>query len=206
MHSNPCIHTLGTQLLHVAATCQVFDAKTQQLVGIFYMDLHPRPGKYGHAAMFPLQPGSFFPGSGTKRTGGRSVPVGALVCNFPKPNGNQAATLPHSDVVTYFHEFGHVMHKLCGHTNLSLFEGTNVQTDFVEAPSQMLENWCWETDVLQKMSGHVNNTKQPIPKELAVQLAKSQLANAGTKEVSMMRADWCGLPSSQVITLLCVSL
>ncbi|EPE25800.1 Metalloproteases (zincins), catalytic [Glarea lozoyensis ATCC 20868] len=128
-------------------------------VGYLYLDLHPRPGKYGHAANFSLQPGYLHP-NGTRR-----YPATALVCNFSKPTATKPSLLKHDEVVTLFHELGHGIHDLAGRTKYSRFHGTSVVRDFVEAPSQMLENWCWTKEQLKNLSKHYE-TGEPIPDEL----------------------------------------
>ncbi|TAQ84965.1 hypothetical protein B7494_g6719 [Chlorociboria aeruginascens] len=128
-------------------------------VGYLYLDLHPRPGKYGHAANFSLQPGYLYP-NGTRR-----YPATALVCNFSKPTKTKPSLLKHDEVVTLFHELGHGIHDLAGRTKYSRFHGTSVVRDFVEAPSQMLENWCWTPSQLKSLSKHYLSGEQ-IPDEL----------------------------------------
>jgi thimet oligopeptidase len=121
-------------------------------LGRFFLDLFPREGKYKHAAQFTLASGV--------REG--ALPEGALVCNFPKP-GDQPALLDHSDVVTFFHEFGHLLHHLFGgHTRWAGLSGVRTEWDFVETPSQMLEEWCWDASVLQRFARH-GETGEPIP-------------------------------------------
>ncbi|KAF2403440.1 metallopeptidase [Trichodelitschia bisporula] len=117
-------------------------------VGYLYLDLFPRPGKYGHAANFNLQPG-FISANGTRR-----YPATALVCNFSKPTPKKPSLLKHDEVVTLFHELGHGIHDLVSRTTFSRFHGTNTVRDFVEAPSQMLENWCWTPSQLRALSKH----------------------------------------------------
>ena len=117
-------------------------------VGYLYLDLHPREGKYGHAANFNIQPGFIKP------NGKRHYPVTALVCNFSKPTSKKPSLLKHDEVVTLFHELGHGIHDLVSKTTYSRFHGTNVVRDFVEAPSQMLENWCWTPSQLKSLSHH----------------------------------------------------
>ena len=133
--------------------CQVFSVWNSEdmgseFVGYLYLDLHPREGKYGHAANFNLQPGF------TNENGTRHYPVTALVCNFSKPTKKKPSLLKHDEVTTLFHELGHGIHDLVAKTKYSRFHGTNVVRDFVEAPSQMLENWCWTPSQLKSLSHH----------------------------------------------------
>lgn len=138
--------------------------------GYLYLDLHPRPGKYGHAANFGLQPGFVYP-NGTRR-----YPATALVCNFSKPTKTKPSLLKHDEVVTLFHELGHGIHDLVGRTTYARFHGTNVVRDFVEAPSQMLENWCWEPSQLKSLSNHYS-TGEKITDELIEKLIKTKHVN-----------------------------
>ncbi|EED20714.1 metallopeptidase MepB [Talaromyces stipitatus ATCC 10500] len=124
------------------------EAQGSGFVGYLYLDLHPREGKYGHAANFNLQPG-FIDSNGNKR-----YPATALVCNFSKPTAKKPSLLKHDEVVTLFHELGHGIHDLVAKTIYSRFHGTNTVRDFVEAPSQMLENWCWTPSQLKSLSRH----------------------------------------------------
>ncbi len=117
-------------------------------VGYLYLDLFPRDGKYPHAANFNLQPGY------TDENGKRRYPATALVCNFSKPTPKKPSLLRHEDVVTLFHELGHGIHDLVSITTYSRFHGTSTVRDFVEAPSQMLENWCWAPSQLKSLSRH----------------------------------------------------
>lgn len=117
-------------------------------VGYLYLDLFPRDGKYGHAANFNLQPGYI------DENGKRRYPATALVCNFSKPTAKKPSLLTHDEVVTLFHELGHGIHDLVSRTTYSRFHGTNTVRDFVEAPSQMLENWCWTPSQLRALSHH----------------------------------------------------
>ena len=127
---------------------KVQDAKTKDILGYFYLDLHPRDGKYGHAAVFPLQPGCIGP------DGKLQASVCAMMANFSKPTDSKPALLDHDEVETFFHEFGHVMHNVCSQTETPRFAFLRIERDFIEAPSQMLENWGWEEEPLRKMSGH----------------------------------------------------
>ncbi|CAJ2514002.1 Uu.00g021210.m01.CDS01 [Anthostomella pinea] len=128
-------------------------------VGYLYLDLHPRQGKYGHAANFSISPGFL------QKDGSRRYPATALVCNFSKPTETKPSLLKHDEVVTLFHELGHGIHDLAGRCTYSRFHGTSTVRDFVEAPSQMLENWCWTPSQLKSLSNHYE-TGEKIPDDL----------------------------------------
>jgi thimet oligopeptidase len=118
--------------------------------GRIYLDLHPRDAKFKHAAQFDLVAG----------IAGRQLPEGVLACNFSK------SLMEHQHVVTLFHEFGHLLHHvLGGRQRWARFSGVATEWDFVEAPSQMLEEWAWDTDILQTFARDESGT--PIPAELA---------------------------------------
>eukprot|EP00928_Gymnodinium_smaydae_P054421 TRINITY_DN38196_c0_g1_i1.p1 TRINITY_DN38196_c0_g1~~TRINITY_DN38196_c0_g1_i1.p1 ORF type:complete len:694 (-),score=100.88 TRINITY_DN38196_c0_g1_i1:560-2641(-) len=128
------------------------NAKQGSRVGHFYLDLHPREGKYAHAAVFHL----------LKRKGNQAA-VDVMMCNFPdKSSDGTPALLRHDDVVTFFHEFGHIMHGLCAEGDGNSTHIAKCPRDFVEAPSQMLENWCWQPQVLARLSKH-HKTGAPLP-------------------------------------------
>jgi thimet oligopeptidase len=130
-----------------------------KVIGRFLLDLFPRDGKYKHAAQFTLA-------SGVR---GGALPEGALVCNFPRPSG-EPALLDHGELVTFFHEFGHLLHHLFGgHTRWAGLSGVRTEWDFVEAPSQMLEEWCWDASVLQRFARHVE-TGEAIPASLVARM------------------------------------
>ncbi|KAJ7095922.1 metallopeptidase MepB [Mycena belliarum] len=141
-------------------------------LGYCYLDLFPRESKYSHAAVWPIFSGY------TYADGKRSYPLAAMVANLAKPTPDKPALMRHDDVVTFFHEMGHVFHGLLSRTRFARFHGTKVARDFVEAPSQMLENWCWEPEVLQKMSSHYE-TQQPLSPELIEKIVKSRYVNVG---------------------------
>ncbi|KAI1334447.1 peptidase family M3 [Xylariaceae sp. FL0016] len=139
-------------------------------VGYLYLDLHPRQGKYGHAANFNLQPGYL------QKDGSRRYPATALVCNFSKPTEKKPSLLKHDEVVTLFHELGHGIHDLAGRCTYSRFHGTSTVRDFVEAPSQMLENWCWTPSQLRSLSNHYESGEK-IPDDLIEKLISTKHVN-----------------------------
>ncbi|MEM7234820.1 MAG: M3 family metallopeptidase [Planctomycetota bacterium] len=142
------------------AIYDVFEAGDR--VGRVYLDMHPREGKFKHAAMFPLVQG----------VRGGPVPEAALVCNFPRPGSadDGPALLEHDDVVTIFHEFGHLLHHLFGRKSEWVqFSGTSTEWDFVEVPSQLLEEWGWDVEVVQGFARHYESG-EPIPEELVARL------------------------------------
>ncbi|KAA0206987.1 oligopeptidase A [Candidatus Uhrbacteria bacterium] len=132
-------------------------------LGRIYLDLHPRDNKYSHAAVFGIRNARKLP------DGSRLLPMCSLVCNFPR----KGALLSHEDVVTLFHEFGHALHKIMYQGELSSLGGLNVARDFVEAPSQMLEEWAWQRASLDRFARH-HKTGAPIPDELFDAMTKSR--------------------------------
>ncbi len=148
----------------------VSDAATGEPMGLFYLDMFPREGKYNHFANFGLIDGKLLDDGAYQR------PVVSLICNFPQPQTNRPSLLPHQDVVTLFHEFGHAMHAILTRSKYARFSGTSVPGDFVEAPSQMLENWAWDEKVLDSFAADYRDPSKKIPKEILRQLKASKLA------------------------------
>ena len=150
---------------------RILDRASGRHLATFYADLFPREGKFGHAAAFDLVPGHEEPD-------GYVLPVTAIAANFTKPTATTPSLLKHDEVVTLFHEFGHVLHNSLGHTRLARFTGFNTEWDFVEAPSQIMENWCWTPSVLQRFARH-HETGDPIPGDLVEQLAAARDLHIG---------------------------
>lgn len=129
-------------------------------LGRIYLDMHPRAGKYKHAAMFDLQSG----------IAGTSEPVVCLVCNFPRPSAGDPALLLHDQVTTFFHEFGHLLHHLfAGAQRYLAFSGTATEWDFVEVPSQLYEEWAWDARVLRRFARHPE-TGEALPEDLIARM------------------------------------
>jgi thimet oligopeptidase len=135
---------------------EAFDVlEGSRVLGRIYLDMFPRDNKYKHYAQFTLINGK----------ANRMLPEGVLVCNFPKP-GAEPALMQHGDVETFFHEFGHLLHHVFGgHTRWAGISGVSTEWDFVEAPSQMLEEWVWTPETLQTFARHYQ-TNEPIPLDL----------------------------------------
>ncbi len=141
------------------------------LLGYLILDLFPRKDKYTHACHITLVPSLEEKG---KHTPGASL----VIANFPKPQADRPALLLHSDVTTFFHEFGHALHALLSATHLNGFAGTNVKRDFVEMPSQMLEEWMWDKDTIKQISKHYK-TGKPLPDDLIDMLVKLKNFDSG---------------------------
>ncbi len=152
----------------------VTDAKTGEPMGLFYLDMFPREGKYNHFAQFGIIEGKRLENGQYQR------PTVALVCNFPPPSPERPSLLPHQDVETLFHEFGHAMHSILTRANYARFAGTSVPRDFVEAPSQMLENWVWDKKVLDSFAADYRDPSKKIPKQILDKLKEAKLATVGT--------------------------
>jgi len=153
----------------------VSDARTDEPLGLFYLDMFPREGKYNHFAQFGLIEGKLLPSGQYQR------PTVALICNFPPPAKDQPSLLAHSDVETLFHEFGHAMHSIMTRAKYSRFSGTSVPRDFVEAPSQMLENWVWDQKVLDTFAADYRDPSRKVPAQILAKLKEARLATEGTR-------------------------
>jgi thimet oligopeptidase len=137
----------------------ITDTASGKPIGWFFLDLYPRPGKFEHFANFPLRPGRVLPDGSYQR------PVSSIIGNWPVPSPGKPALLSHQDVITFFHEFGHLMHSTLSIAPYETLYGTGVRPDFVEAPSQMLENFMWQPSILKEVSSNVK-TGAPLPDDL----------------------------------------
>jgi len=155
-------------------------------IGFFYLDLHPREGKYNHAAVFGLTEGRLL------ANGEYQCPVATMLCNFSRPSKDRPALLAHSEVETLFHEFGHVMHSLMTQARYTAFAGTHVAWDFVEAPSQVLENWVWDYEALQKFASHYRDPKKKLDPKFVEQMNQAEKAGSALfylRQLSLALSD-----------------
>jgi oligopeptidase A len=150
---------------HVTAY-SVRDTDSGSLIGYFYSDLFPRENKRGGAWMNSLI-------THTPRDGDHTPHVGLIAGNFTPPSGDTPALLTHDEVTTLFHEFGHLLHLLCNATELRSQSMSDVAWDFIELPSQILENWCWEKESLSMVAGHYQ-TGEAIPESLFAKMLKAR--------------------------------
>lgn len=147
----------------------VFDTKTGKYIGSTYFDLFPRPGKFGHFANWPLVPARRL-ANGTYRP-----PIAVILGNWPRPAPGAPALLSHADVITFFHEFGHNLAALLSTAPYETLSN-GFRQDFVEAPSQMLENFMWQPSVLKEVSSNVT-TGQPLPDALIKKMIAARYVN-----------------------------
>ena len=151
----------------------VTDAATGEPLGMFYLDMFPREGKFNHFAEFGIISGKQLPDGKYQR------PVAALLCNFPPPSADKPSLMTHSDVETLFHEFGHCLHEITTRAKYGRFAGTHVPGDFVEAPSQMLQNWVWDKKVLDTFAADYRDPSKKIPAETIQKMNEAKKATAG---------------------------
>lgn len=167
------IHNIGTWHEDVA-TFRIIDATSERHMATFFLDLYPRKGKYTHAACWSLQKGL------TRPDGSYREPYAAVLANFTKPTADSPSLLKHDEVLTLFHEFGHVLHECLTEVELGKFAGFDTEWDFVEAPSQIMENWIWNVEVLRRFARH-HETNEPIPTDLVESLVAVRDHNIGLK-------------------------
>jgi len=155
--------------------------KDGERLAYFYLDLHPREGKFTHAAVFDISSG------GSVR---QELPVCSMVANFPNPNTGDGL-MTFDEVETLFHEFGHVLHNGIGKSKYTRFVGANCEWDFVEAPSQIMEHWVWKVECLKKISRHIETGKS-LSEEMCEKLNSSKNIGASLlalRQVSFGLAD-----------------
>ncbi len=165
----------GTPLWHDDVRLfEVWDTNSGKQLGEFYIDLHPRDNKYSHAAQWGLVQHKVW------EDGTVQLPVAALVCNFTKPTADKPSLMTHDEAETFFHEFGHCLHTILSEAEIAGFAGTSVERDFVEAPSQMFEEWVWTPETLKLFARHYE-TNEPMPDELINGMIAAKNLQSGIK-------------------------
>ncbi|ORX44127.1 Metalloendopeptidase family-saccharolysin & [Piromyces finnis] len=151
-------------------------------IGFMVLDLFPRDGKYSHQCVMPLAP------SYIDNKNQQNIPVVVIIGNLTKSTNDSVSLLKHTEVVTFFHEFGHVMHALCTKSMYSRFSWSwtaipypvGIEMDALEVPSQMFENWIWDAKVLKRLSCHYK-TKEQLPDDLIASICKTRHINDAYK-------------------------
>ena len=153
---------------------EVRDRATAESLGWFYLDLHPRPGKFGHAMAWPIR--LAHEDANGHRVGG----ISAVVANVPRASADDPGLLRHDDMVMLYHEFGHVLHEVIGRNRSFRLSMWDVELDFPEAISQIMENWAWSPAILGRVTRH-HATGEPMPATLADRLAASRNVDIGSE-------------------------
>ncbi|KAG0095686.1 hypothetical protein BGZ93_005562 [Podila epicladia] len=161
------------------------DTKNQESfkIGYFFFDLFPRPGKYAHQCVVPLRPSYV-----VSKTGEQVLPIAVNVGNLSRPTAERPALLKHNEIITFFHEFGHVCHAMSNKVRHSMFNfswsavpyPSSLPMDFLEVPSIMLENWLWEPAVLRRLSKNYKTGNQ-LPEDIIQSLTRTRKVSAGLK-------------------------
>jgi Zn-dependent oligopeptidase len=156
---------------------EIHDRASGELIAHFYADLFPREGKFYHAAAFPLELGH------RRADGSYATPVSAIVANLTPPGPDRPSLLrhgPHGELETLFHEFGHILHESLTKADSTRFSGAETERDFVEAPSQIMQHWVWQPEVLARFARH-HETGEPIPQDLIDRMIGSRYLNVGLR-------------------------
>ena len=175
-------------------TYEVTDDKNN-FIALLYTDFHPRKGKRGGAWMTSYKPQYKY-----KNTNER--PHVSIVCNFTKPTKNKPSLLTFYEVTTLFHEFGHALHGILANTTFKSLSGTNVSWDFVELPSQIFENWCYEKEALNLFAFHYE-TKKVIPIDLIKKIKKSANYNQASQtlrqlSIGLLDMNWHNINPEEI--------
>jgi peptidyl-dipeptidase Dcp len=175
-------------------TYKVTDSKGD-LVSVFYADFFPRPGKRNGAWMTSYKPQYV-------QNGKEERPHVSIVCNFTKPTKSKPSLLTFNEVTTLFHEFGHALHGMLANTTYPSLSGTSVYWDFVELPSQVMENWCYEKEALELFARHYENN-EVIPMDLVNKIKKSSTFHEGMQTLrqisfGLLDMSWHGQNPSKI--------
>ncbi|MFW9927068.1 MAG: M3 family metallopeptidase [Candidatus Thorarchaeota archaeon] len=152
---------------------KVTDKTNGKTLGVFFLDLFPREGKFKHYAVFDFM-------NRRVKDGEELLPICAMVSNYQKPSDKQPSLFNHSEVETFFHEFGHLMHVISNQSKYATFSLSGVLPDFIETPSMMFQNWAWKEEVLADISGHFEDPSKKLPSELIKKLIAAKLVDAGS--------------------------
>lgn len=150
---------------------EIYQTSSNKLLGYLFLDLYPRAHKYSHACVSPAL-------ASYNINGSNCTSMATLITNFPKPTADRPSLLPHHDVVTLFHEFGHAMHNILSRTEHPGHAGLSVASDFVETPSQMFEQWMFEPDMMNLVSSHYQ-TGESLPADIITNLVDVRKSNSG---------------------------
>jgi len=166
-------------------------------IAVFYADFHPRPGKRNGAWMTSYKPQQI-------KDGVNNRPHISIVCNFTKPTETKPSLLTFNEVTTLFHEFGHALHGMLANTTYNSLSGTSVSWDFVELPSQVLENWCYEKEALELFAKHYE-TGEIIPMKYVAKIKESASFHEGMQTLrqlsfGLLDMQWHGGKSPEKIT------
>ncbi|MDO9326032.1 MAG: M3 family metallopeptidase [Methanoregula sp.] len=159
---------------------RIENAPDGNTIAYLYADLFPRQGKYGHMMMYQLKAGRAGP------DGSYSHPVSALIGNVRAPEGNKPSLLSHDDLEGLFHELGHALHVSLTRAPYATLSGYNVEWDFVETPSQALEEWAWQPQVLDAISGLYTDPSQKLPADLRTRMIEARDMDAGMSYSRML--------------------
>ena len=163
------IKEFPVKLWHKDVRAYQISDKDKSLIGYFALDLFPREGKYGHACMVDV----VVPHEKGYGSNEYVAPFSAMLCNFPTPSKKIPSLLSIGEVETLFHEFGHLLHMTLSKARLESHAGANVAWDFVETPSQIMENWVWNKEILGSLSQHYINGKR-MPGEMLDRVIKGK--------------------------------